>query len=387
MLAAMALTVADDGLIHRLLAKRPERFARLLDDPARFRPQILLTVPEGETLVTHGFRVDAEYIYPASTVKTFVAVAAMRTLRRLQEQHASSEPDLATPMQIHPLFADQSLELADPGNLDGGLRSVGHEIRKLAIVSDNPAHNRLYELVGHRELHELIWNAGLPSFRHRHRLSNHRTAQENRCTARVDFLARRGVLSVPERTSDLDLPPNDQPGLLIGERHVIDGRTVDGPMDFSLKNRVGLLDLHHLILALVLPHHPAHGVDLGLHLGDRAYLLHAMTQTPRQSDNPRFDTAAFPDHFAKYLLPGVCRVWPREHVRIVNKVGQAYGFSLENAVVHNAATGAWYALTAAIYTNTSGTIGADTYDYTTVAFPFFVHLGEAATDWINTTTR
>ncbi|MBY0262253.1 MAG: class A beta-lactamase-related serine hydrolase, partial [Phycisphaerales bacterium] len=299
----------------------------------------------------------------------------------------SSEPDLATPMQVHALFADQSLELRDPSNLGGGLLTVGHEIRKLAIVSDNPAHNRLYELVGHRELHEMIWNAGLPSFRHRHRLSNHRTIDENRRTARVDFLTRRGVLSVPQRTSDLDLAPNDHPGLLIGKRHVVDGQTIDGPMDFSLKNRVGLLDLHRLMLALALPNHPAHGVDLGLHLGDRAFLLHAMTQTPRQSDNPRFDPTAHPDHFAKYLLPGVCRVWPREHVRIINKVGQAYGFSLENAVIHNAATGDWYALTAAIYTNSSGTLGTDTYDYATVAFPFFVHLGEAVTDWVNTEAR
>lgn len=383
MLAAMALKLADDGSIPRLLGQKPERFGRLLDDPARSCVQILLTVPEGENLVTRGFRVDAEYVYPASTVKTFAAVAAMRTLRALAERRNSCEPDLGTPMQVWPLFDGQTLETRDPSSADGGVLCVGREIRKLALVSDNPAHNRLYELVGHRELHEMIWAAGLGSFRHRHRLSTHRTIAENLRTARVDFLARRGVLSVPERVSDLGLPANDQPGLLIGDRHVIDGRLVEGPMDFALKNRVGLLDLHRLMLALALPDHPAHGVDLGLHADDRGFLIHAMAQTPRESENPWFDPAAYPDHFAKYLLPGAARVWPRDRVRVINKVGQALGFSLENAVVMDRQSGKWYALTASIYTNSSGTVGADTYDYATAAFPFFVHLGEAMTAWVD----
>jgi hypothetical protein len=381
----MTLAVRDDGLVRGLLEARPERFARVLERPEALRVQILLSLPDagGGTISTHGWRVDAEYVYPASTIKTIAAVAAMNRLRAMAEDRRGVEPDLDTPLLVRPLRGR-------PGT--DRLTSVRELVRRIALVSDNPAHNHLYELLGHRGIHEAAWGdggggggggMGLSSVRHHHRLGDARTREEHLITAGVDLLTRRGVVSVPEGVSDLVVEPNTQPGVLVGERHVVDGRTVDGPMDFAFKNRVSMVDLHRLMLALVLPEHPAHGVRLGLHEHDRGVLLEAMAQLPRDSTDPVLAVDQFPDHFAKPMLPGVRRVWPagagvgeRDRGLVINKVGQAYGFSLDNAVIVDRVTGKWAAVTAAIYANSSGTVGADTYDYASVALPFFVHLGE-----------
>ena len=50
--------------------------AHLMEDPARYRLQVLVTViapkgAEGPRTSEHGYRVDVEYVYPASAIKTF----------------------------------------------------------------------------------------------------------------------------------------------------------------------------------------------------------------------------------------------------------------------------------------------------------------------------
>ena len=77
------------------------------------------------------------------------------------------------------------------------------------------------------------------------------------------------------------------------------------------------------------------------------------------------------------MLPGIARVIPREYVRIYNKTGQAYGFSIENAWVEDIRTGRGFFLAATLYTNSNGTLNDDQYDYDTIARPFMEARGEA----------
>ena len=51
-------------------------------------------------------------------------------------------------------------EEADESNLEGGRITVRHEIRKLFLVSDNRAFNRLYELVGRDRLAASLERSG-----------------------------------------------------------------------------------------------------------------------------------------------------------------------------------------------------------------------------------
>jgi hypothetical protein len=49
-------------------------------------------------------------------------------------------------------------------------------------------------------------------------------------------------------------------------------------------------------------------------------------------------------------------VWDKRAVRVYNKLGRAFGFSVDNAYVLNVETGQAFFLTAAIYTNDNGAL-------------------------------
>lgn len=356
--------------------------AKVLANPEEFRVQVLLGLikpgANGRPAIEHhGYRVDTEYFYPASTVKLCAAVAALQVIDELAREHPAVT--MHTPLRIHPCFADQQIEADDPTNIAGpsaGRITVEHHIRKIALVSDNPAHNRLYGLVGHRAINERMWALGLPSVRINHRLSEPRPRADNLKTPQVDVLVDiAAAITIPARTSDLWIDNAGLAGVHVGHSHMQGDFRIHAPMDFTEKNRFSLADQQRLLAMLVRPE--LTGGSAPISSPRRQSLIRALTQRPRESDNPCYDPAEYPDHYAKFFLPGLARAAPDADIRIVNKIGRAYGFSIDNAYIFDARRGQPFFLSATIYANTSGLIGADSYDDTTIADPFFADLAEA----------
>ena len=111
-------------------------------------------------------------------------------------------------------------------------------------------------------------------------------------------------------------------------------------------------------------------------MDQRAFLLDAMACLPRDSGNPVYDSEKYPDDYVKFLLPGLARVVPAESLRIWNKVGLAYGFTIENAYVEDARTGRGFFVAVALYTNPNETLNDGVYGYDDTAFPFHAAVGE-----------
>ncbi|MEM1202566.1 MAG: serine hydrolase [Acidobacteriota bacterium] len=359
--------------------------APLLEDAEALRLQVLLgTLEEGSggpRLVQQGFRADAEYTYPASTIKLCAAVAALQELERLRRKTGLAV-DADTPLVFHPLFDDEVLERHDPDNRSGQRITVRQEIRELFLVSDNTAFNRLYELVGPAALNRSMHRAGLPSTHIVHRLSEARSPEEQLRLPRIDLAGDGFVHTLPRR---VDPPPPTAkavPGLRVGRGYLTHGasgpRRVDGPMDFATKNRMSLRDLQRALAMVVRPDLGAlGGPGFGLTDDQGALLLEPMYQLPRESKNPVYDPTEYTDQWVKFLLPGLERVLPKSRLRIYNKIGRAYGFSTENAYVVDTETGRGFFLAATIYTNRDGILNDDRYEYEQVADPFFADLGEA----------
>jgi hypothetical protein len=372
------------GDLRSLLAAHPGLPA-VVGAAERFRFQAVVGFVEERpggrpVLVQRGFRPAAEYFYPASAVKLFAAVAALERLAELSRETGLAL-DIDTPLVFHPLFIGETGEDADPSNLEGGRITVRHEIRKLFLVSDNQAFNRLYELVGQDRLAASLARAGLPDARIVHRLDEPRTPEENRRFPRIDFLEPDGggvLFTLPERTSEPLPPLPPVAGLRIGRAYLGATGRVEEPLDFAPKNRIALADLQRGLCTVVRPDVDCGGTGFVLTDSDRAFLLEAMSQLPRQSVNPRYDPAAFPDAYVKFVLPGLARVIPPERLRIADKTGQAYGFTIENAWITDTASGRSFFLAATLYTNEDGVLNDDAYDYETVALPFLADLGEAA---------
>jgi hypothetical protein len=363
------------------------RLGSLAERAAELRVQIVVgwleNGSDGSPLLRQAtYRAGAEYFYPASSVKSFAAVAALETLAELRAT-TGLPIDRDTPLVYHTLFPGERLEDADPTHLANGKITVAHEIRKLAIVSDNESFNKLYELAGQDGLARSLARAGLVEPRIVHRLSEVRSAEENRRMPRIDLVGATFTHTLPERTTAALAPPPGMPGLQVGTAYIAGDKRVDAAMDFSAKNRISLADLQRGLCKLVRPDADCGGGGpFALSDDDRSFLLAAMAEVPRESADPRFDTAEYPDHWGKYLLPGLRRVQPQVRWRIVNKVGRAYGFSTENAWVEDRESGRGVFLAATIYTNADGVLNDDRYDYEAVADPFFADLGEALGRWI-----
>lgn len=357
-----------------------ERLSPIVANAERYRLQVVLgqieTQPDGQPrLVQQGYRLEAEYFYPASSIKLCAAVAALEELTALA---TGSDVQISetTPLVYHALFDDEELESRDPSNIESGLITVRHELRKLFLVSDNTAYNRLYELVGPDRINRSMWRAGLSSARIVHRLSEARTAAENRMTPRIVFRGDGFAHAVPARVVELDLPAIAVGGLKLGRGFMRAGELVEEPFDFGRKNRMSLADLQRALAKIVRPDVESGGARFRLSDRHRALLLSPMGQVPRESSNPVYDVTQYPDHWVKFLLPGLEKVIPKERLRIYNKIGQAYGFSIENAYVTDTATGRGFFLAAVIYTNSNEILNDDQYEYDEVAAPFFAALGE-----------
>lgn len=379
--AAAPAPVKDSSLVRGILASHPG-LAPVVADAAGHRLQVGVGLVEPRAggrpvLVQHGFRLGAEYFYPASAVKLFAAVAALERLAELRRE-TDLPLDLDTPLVFHPLFPGEELEAHDPSNLAGGHLTVRHELRKLFLVSDNQAFNRLYELVGQDRLAASLARAGLRGARIVHRLDEARTAAENRRSPRIELVGAGFRHALPARDAPPLPEPPPLPGLAAGRAYLAGGELVPEPFDFTAKNRFPLAELQRGLCMVVRP-----DVDCGggpgfaLSAADREALTDAMRQLPRESANPVYDPAEVPDDFVKFVLPGLRRVVPAERLAVYDKTGQAYGFTTENAYVVDLATGRSFFLAATLYTNADGVLNDDHYEYSEVALPFLADLGEA----------
>ena len=67
---------------------------------------------------------------------------------------------------------------------------------------------------------------------------------------------------------------------------------------------------------------------------------------------------------------------------VANKLGRAYGFSVDNAYVSDAETGRAFFLAACVETNANGVVNDDAYEYEEVADPFMENLAETVAKWL-----
>ncbi|MEM6789535.1 MAG: serine hydrolase [Myxococcota bacterium] len=345
-----------------------------LAEAASLRLQVLVTVlsigPEGPRIEgEHAYRVDAEYVYPASAIKTFVAVATLRHLRKT----AAAEGD--SPRR-YPRFkrcdapagkceVPKPDEDSDPDDdRDEEKLRVDREVRKLLAYSDNESFDRFYDLLGHRTLNASMVEMGFPSVRIHHRLTT-RTARR---TARRVLLLPLGApaIRIPARTSDFVMTPTPARRLDVGDGYREGRKVIEGPMNFGEKNYASLRDLHRLHMAVVFPS-LVPDAELGLSPPDHELLVGAMTGRLHPGKRGAVH---------KPMLPGLAEVVPKlDRLRYVNKSGRAYGFHLENAYVEDTAAGRGFFVTASIYANPNGILNDDDYAYEETSAPFLAAVG------------
>lgn len=341
------------------------------------RLQVLLAEPferpDGSVALAHSRLGDPDrYFYPASAIKLCGAIAALLALNAYNREHGTAL-GLDSRLVVEPRFDGDARIDTDASNVADGTLTVAHALSKLFLVSDNQAFNHCFEIAGQDGLNRAMWRAGFPSVRLWHRLGEARTLAENRVTRPV----RIGDVAFAARDAAVELSNEPFRDRRLGTGYLVDGQLVPGPMSFDQKNAILLRDLQDVLVAVVRPEIDTERRGFPeLTVEQRAFVVRALGELPRESPNPRFDPAKVPDHACKFVLRGVRRVVPAEHLRVYDKIGRAYGFSIENAYVEDRRTGRGCFLAIVLYTNPDGVLNDDRYGYEELADPFFDGAGE-----------
>ncbi len=368
--------------LRRVLRRDTAGLGRVLARPAAYRVQILYTRIRRDAagaphFRSYGYRLrPREYFYPASTVKLPTTALALARLRALGAQ----VPGLAfdSPMLTDSAFAGQTRVRRDT-SAAGGRPTVANYVRKVLLVSDNDAFNRLYEFVGPGALNAELRRLGLRRSRIVGRLSVGDGPPGSLHTNPVDFYAdtacRRLLYRQPAAYWAGPVPHWRLRGTAVGRGHLEGGALVPAPLDLSGKNIFPLRDQQRALRAILFPETLPARQRLALAPADYALLRTAMAEAPAHSPRPRYDAAHYPATYAKFLLGGGGQAALPPGVRVYNKIGQAYGFLIDNAYVTDAARGVEFLLSAVVYVNADGVLNDDKYEYDGIGFPFLRELG------------
>lgn len=361
------------------LKSAPGIVGEVIQDADRYHVQIMYSRINRDSTGIASFETftfrnqEREYFYPASTVKFPVAVLALEKCRELG---VSPETIMITDSSRNfhsPVYQDTSAQ--------SGFPSVAHYIKKVFLVSDNDAFNRLYEFVGPERINRRMAEIGFPDTRIIHRLSISLSRDQNRILNPIHFLSEAGdtLLSLPERIDSLPPPMSGMP-LSLGKGEMKSGKLVEEPKDFSEKNRFILSDQHAFFKSVFFSN-DVMGDPLKLEPSDREFLKVYMGMLPYQSDWPRYDREYHYDSYVKFFMYGDRTDHMPESIRIYNKVGVAYGWLTDNALIVEEETGIEFLLTATIFINDNQVFNDDTYEYDEIGFPFLAELGRLIYGW------
>ncbi len=367
-----------DGSLESLLASQPGRFATVMQDPERHRVQIIYTRIDRDadnrpSFRSFRYRADAdEYFYPASTVKLPTAALALEKLNTL----GIAGLDRDTPMLTGTDAEFQTEALVDPTSASG-LPSVGHYVRKILLVSDNDAFNRLYEFLGQRPLNESLKARGFEHTRIIHRLEIALDVAANQATNPVRFVTDDVTVyeQAGQRSEVSFVGASPQP---LGRAEIVDGVRLERPKDFAEKNAYPLQDLHDTVQVLMFPDSMPAERRFALTDDDYRFLRRYMSMYPGESGIDAYaDPAEYPEGYVKFLLYGGDEPRIPESIRIFNKVGDAYGFLTDAAYVVDFDNGIEFLLAATVYTNENQTFNDNDYEYDEIGLPFLRDLGQA----------
>ena len=370
-------SVKTDSLLVRLLGGDPESFGHILNNRDSFRVQIIYTVINRSrrnkaVFKNYYFNVsDEQYFYPASTVKLPVALLSLEWLNEMNKVQVSRN----TTMITGKASSEQTEVFNDPSSEDGR-PTIQHYIKKIFLVSDNDAFNRLYELLGADYITKKLHGKGYTGTEIVHRLSLPLSYQQNRETNPVTFYdtSMQPVFSKPFMISGQHKSGRR---IYLGKGFNQNGYLVNEPFDFSAKNKMRLVDLHMMIQRVMFPENFRKSRRFNISNEDYRFIWQWMSAYPSESTFPQYDLSAFPDGYVKFLYSGSGMETLPQHMRIFNKAGSAYGFVTDAAYFADFEKNIEFILSATIYCNKDGIFNDDKYEYDSIGFPFLRQLGKA----------
>ena len=106
---------------------------------------------------------------------------------------------------------------------------------------------------------------------------------------------------------------------------------------------------------------------------DQLNFIHsAMSTSPRKAG---YNTETYYDSYCKFLMFGDTKEDIPEHIKIYNKIGNAYGTLTDCAYIKDIKNDIEFMITATILVNKNRIFNDDAYEYDEIGFPFLAQLG------------
>ncbi|MCB2409572.1 serine hydrolase [Hymenobacter lucidus] len=322
----------------------------------------------------HSFHLNArQYFNPASLVKLPVSALALEKLNRLQQPGLNRN----SPLSIGTAFRCQTPVPYTASPDSNQLNTVGNYIKRMLLISDNQAYNRLYEFLGQRPLNERLWSMGYSDIRIVRRFAPCDTTA-NRYTNPFTFYNAQAqpIYQQPAavNTRSLNFPLGH---VTKGRSYQAGGRIINQPYDFTTANYLPLQRITDILKAVIFPNDVPQSQQFNLAASDYSFLRTYLYQTPHGSKVTYYAPRRFFDAYKKYLYYGRSPARSAQPgLHIYNVVGMSHGYLSDVAYFADSTKQAEFLLSAVLYVNKDGIINDGAYEYESVGLPFLALLGQ-----------
>jgi hypothetical protein len=372
----LAAQEKTDPWLEKLLREQASPLLQhVLNHPDSFQYQFIYTqITRDKNNVPHlknyYLHVDKDrYFNPASTVKMPVAFCALEKLNEMKQAGVNKYTTMITDSG----YEKQTRVTKDTLAADG-LPSVAQYIRKIFLISDNDAYNRLYEFVGQQTLNEKLWQRGYADARITRRFVT-MNEDQNRHTNPIRF-ENNGKLLYEQPPAFYTGPFDFSKKIFVGKGHWDrDDSLINAPMDFTTHNNLPLEYLQRLLQSVIFPETVTAKQRFNLTPGDYRFLYQYMSELPHESKFPHYDTTEYFDSYTKFFLFKAGHSKLPSYMRVFNKTGWSYGFLTDAAYIVDFKNKVEFMVSGVIYVNSDGILNDNKYEYEQVGYPFFKEVG------------
>jgi hypothetical protein len=322
---------------------------------------------------TYTWNESEKYFYPASTAKMPVAFLALQKWRALKRNNPCLS--ITDPLIIG---VDRKPQSADTSHVFTKEQSpnILEHIRLIFSISDNNAHNRLFEFLGQEYINSNLTKIG--AFTNSHIL--HRlgipgfSAEDNQYVNPYTLGNGNCKHTETGRKSMANYSP--KPNSLKGIGYLgSDDKIVNKPFDFSTKNYISLRDLEANMMRVLFPETFEESQRFSYDQEDYKLLYKILDELPKDIPYLAKDTNYYDNYVKYYYKSDQKNVIIPDNLHIFNKVGWAYGTLTDCSYIFDEDTGIEFFLSATILTNKNKIFNDGKYEYETVGLPFFSLLG------------
>ena len=306
---------------------------------------------------------DNKYFYPASTIKLPIVVLTLKKINELRSK--GSEITLKSKIILN--FKDDYSELV----IRDSITSFQNLIADVFLVSDNSASNILIDFIGYNYFNDEMKNADFNKTYLNHKFNPDPYVNS---TWQISDLDNNIISSLNDNQKIIKADDKTN-GLEKGDRRYFKGEILDESLNFSEKNRSSVTDMHNIIKYIFYPEIFDKTNTFNLNVEDYDFLRYWMSRFTYEDIGEKFiGDENFFETYNKFFIHGDEQSVSNEQIRVYNKIGQAYGTSIDNGLIKNYQDNVEFILTATIYTNKNKVINDNLYEYDDIAIPFLAKL-------------